>query len=148
MSKHRLYDKKNAEQIELGIEFLPHFNGDGLIPCIAVDSASRDILMFAWMNEAALQQTLQTKKATFYSRTRKKIWMKGESSGRSLNVKRVLVDCDQDVIQIIVDVAGEGVCHRGYRTCFYREVLIDSPATLSFVEDKPVFDPKKVYDKQ
>jgi len=147
MSKHRLSDKKNAEHLELGTEFLPQFNEDGLIPCIAVDSGTRDILMFAWMNEESLHQTLITKKATFYSRSRNKLWVKGESSGRTLNVKRVLIDCDQDVIQVIVDVAGEGVCHRGYRTCFYREVVINNPAILTFVEDKPVFDPKKVYDK-
>lgn len=147
MSNHTVPDKNNAEHIELGTEFLPDFNSDGLIPCIVVDNSSKDILMFAWMNKEGLQQTLQTKKATFYSRSRKKLWVKGESSGRALIVKSILVDCDQDVIQLKVNVTGEGVCHRGYRTCFYRAVAGGDSGKLEFLEDGPVFDPAEVYDK-
>ncbi len=145
MSNHGFSDKKSRDQIELGSELIPAFDNRGLIPCIVVDNESSDVLMFAWMNEEALQQTLQTRKAVFYSRSRKTIWVKGETSGRILHVKKVLVDCDQDVIQIKVKVEGEGVCHRGYRTCFYRAVADDNTGKLEFIENEPVFDPKKVY---
>ncbi len=137
----------NPDQIELGTDFKPNFNSQGLLPCIVVDHRSGEVLMFAWMNAEALSQTLQTKKATFFSRSRNKLWVKGEVSGRVLHVKQALVDCDQDVIQLKVEVAGEGVCHRGYRTCFYRAVDNLNPVKLEFVEDAPVFDPGDVYGR-
>jgi phosphoribosyl-AMP cyclohydrolase len=135
----------NTDQIELGTDFFPGFNSQGLLPCIVVDNLSGEVLMFAWMNREALNQTLQTKKAAFFSRSRNKLWVKGETSGRVLHVKQALVDCDQDVIQLKVEVAGEGVCHRGYRSCFYRAVDLVNSGKLKFVEDAPVFNPEDVY---
>jgi phosphoribosyl-AMP cyclohydrolase len=135
----------DPELVELGKVFLPLFNENGLIPCIVVDHESLEVLMFAWMNREALNLTMETRKGTFYSRSRKKLWIKGESSGRTLHVRKLLVDCDQDVLQLRVKVEGEGVCHRGYRSCFYRSVSDQNYEKLEFVENKPAFDPDEVY---
>lgn len=136
---------KDPDVLELGTDFMPVFNESGLIPCIVVDAESSEVLMFAWMNREALNQTIETGKGTFYSRSRNKLWVKGESSGRTLHVKQLMVDCDQDVLQLRVQVEGEGVCHRGYRTCFYRKVAEGNPEKLEFVEQEPAFDPEEVY---
>lgn len=136
---------KNRDEIELGTELLPKFNSDGLIPCITVDDSTKEVLMFAWMNREALQLTLETGKATYYSRSRQKIWIKGESSGLEQLVEQILVDCDQDVIQLRVKVTGEGTCHNGYRSCFYRAVKNKSTKELEYVINDRSFDPNKVY---
>ncbi len=117
------------------------FNNDGLVPAIVQDADSGQVLMVAWMNEPALQQTLETRKATFYSRSRGKVWVKGESSGHVQEVVEVRIDCDQDVVLLRCRAKGPA-CHAGYRTCFYRTV--DAQGRLTFVEPK-VFDPEKVY---
>ncbi len=140
-------ERKDKKQIELGTELAPAFNEHGLIPCITSDAGTGEILMFAWMNREAFKLTLKTKKATYFSRSREKIWVKGESSGRVQHIKQILVDCDQDVIQLRVEVEGEGVCHRGYRSCFYREISNPETGRLTFVEDAPAFDPEEVYGK-
>ncbi|REL37619.1 phosphoribosyl-AMP cyclohydrolase [Rhodohalobacter sp. SW132] len=136
---------KSKKEIELGSRLLPKFNEDGLIPCITTDASSREVLMFAWMNEEALSLTLKTGKATYYSRSRKKLWVKGESSGREQKVVQLLVDCDQDVIQLRVQVQGEGTCHNGYRSCFYRAVKNGSNDELEYVIEDRAFDPDEVY---
>lgn len=140
-------DRESKEQIELGKEFAPKFDENGLIPCITVDATSGEVLMFAWMNSEALRMTIETKKATYFSRSRKKLWVKGESSGREQIVKEVRVDCDQDVIQLKVEVTGEGTCHNGYRSCFYRSVDLDdeSKDTLKYEIKERSFDPDDVY---
>lgn len=138
-------EQRSRDQVELGTEFTPVFNEEGLIPCITVDDHTGEVIMFAWMNEEALEQTLQSGKATYYSRSREMIWVKGEISGRYQNVRRILVDCDQDVVQLKVDVDGEGSCHRGFRSCFYRTISDSDPSRLRFIEDKPAFDPDEVY---
>ncbi len=138
-------NERDKKEIELGTELIPRFNSDGLIPCITVDYATKDVLMFAWMNREALQQTLKTGKATYYSRSRQKLWIKGESSGLEQIVKQVLVDCDQDVIQLRVKVTSEGTCHNGYRSCFYRAVKKNSHKELEYVIKDRSFDPHKVY---
>ena len=140
-------DRESKEQIELGKEFAPKFDENGLIPCITVDATSGEVLMFAWMNSEALRMTIETKKATYFSRSRKKLWVKGESSGREQIVKEVRVDCDQDVIQLKVEVTGEGNCHNGYRSCFYRSVDLDdeSKDTLKYEIKERSFDPDDVY---
>ncbi|MEX2572802.1 MAG: phosphoribosyl-AMP cyclohydrolase [Balneolaceae bacterium] len=143
--KKKYAERKDRDQIELGTELAPKFDEHGLIPCVTVDNRSGDVLMFAWMNEEALTLTLDSGTATYYSRSREKIWVKGETSGRHQKVQKMLVDCDQDVIQLRVDVEGDGTCHRGYRTCFYRAVSGDDSTRLFFVEDRPVFDPEDVY---
>ena len=96
------------------------FNADGLIPAIIQDSENGQVLMMAWMNQASLQQTLETGLCTYWSRSRQKFWVKGETSGHTQNVKRISVDCDQDCLLIQVDQTG-AACHENYRTCFFRD---------------------------
>jgi len=146
MEISKFHNRNTVEQIEKGTQFAPEFNKDGLIPCITVDADSGEVLMFAWMNREALSRTLETGKAVYYSRSRKSIWVKGESSGRTQEVEKVLVDCDQDVIQLKVRVKKEGACHRGYRSCFYRKVKDHKTGELEFEIKKPSFDPDKVYE--
>lgn len=113
----------DSHAIEQGSEFQPKFDADGLIPAIVTDAASGEVLMFAWMNTEALALTLATRKAHFWTRSRKKLWLKGEESGNVLAVEEMRTDCDQDVIWLRVSVRGDGVaCHTGARSCFYRTV--------------------------
>ncbi len=109
--------------IESGDVFRPLFDSSGLIGAVVREAASGDVLMFAWMNDTALAQTLATGEAHFWSRSRQRIWKKGEESGNVLVVREIATDCDQDVLLISVTVKGAGVvCHTGARTCFYRAV--------------------------
>ncbi len=117
------------------------FDDKGLVPAIVQDIDSGEILMMAWMNEAALKQTLDVKKATFYSRSRDKMWIKGESSGHVQEVVEVRVDCDQDLVLLKCKSHGP-CCHVGYNSCFYRKA--DADGSLTVVEQK-VFDPDEVY---
>lgn len=119
------------------------FDDRGLVPAIVQDADSGEVLMVGWMNQAALHQTLETKKATFFSRSRNKMWVKGESSGNVQEVVEARVDCDQDVVLLRCKSHGP-CCHVGYRSCFYR--AIDGEGTLKFVEEK-VYDPEAVYGK-
>ncbi len=106
---------------EQGSAFLPKFDANGLLTAIAVDAASRDILMVAFMDSQALEKTRETGLAHFHSRSRGRLWMKGESSGHVLRVEQILVDCDQDALVMLVTPAGPA-CHTGARTCFYRKL--------------------------
>jgi phosphoribosyl-AMP cyclohydrolase len=111
------------EEVERGLAFQPAFDADGLIGAIVTDAASGHVLMFAWMNAEALALTLETRVAHFWSRSRGRLWKKGEESGNVLAVTEVLTDCDQDVVWLKVGVGGSGVaCHTGARSCFYRSV--------------------------
>ena len=113
----------SKSEAETTRSFQPRFDDHGLIPAIVSDDTDGEILMFAWMNSDALDQTLQTGIAHFWSRSRRKIWKKGEESGNTLAVREMLTDCDQDVIWLRVSVAGDGVaCHTNRRSCFYRIV--------------------------
>lgn len=108
-------------EVETGTAFTPKFDADGLIPAIVTDAADGTVLMFAWMNRDALRLSLETHTAHFWSRSRRKIWLKGEESGNVLNIEEMKVDCDQDVILVRARLAGKGVaCHTGARSCFYR----------------------------
>ena len=108
-------------EVESGLAFAPKFDADGLIPAIVTDAASGEVLMLAWMNAEALATTLETRIGHFWSRSRAKLWKKGEESGNVLEVREVRTDCDQDAIWLRVVVAGDGVaCHTGERSCFYR----------------------------
>lgn len=110
-------------EVERGSAFQPLFDRDGLIPAIVTDQKTREILMFAWMNGEALSLTLTTGYAHFWTRSRKRIWQKGEESGNRLAVKAAYTDCDQDVLHFEVEVEGNGVaCHTGARSCFYRRI--------------------------
>jgi len=130
------------KQVETGTEPRIKFNDEGLIPAIVQDAATGAVLMMAWMNDAALKHTLEHGVAAFYSRSRGKFWVKGESSGHVQKVVEARVDCDQDVVLLRVESHGPA-CHVGYQTCFYR-AFDDDHASLKFVEEK-VFDPDKVY---
>lgn len=109
--------------IETGNRFTPLFDASGLIPAIVTDAASGSVLMFAWMNAEALERSIETGEAVFYSRSRNKLWKKGEESGNVLRIVEMRTDCDQDVLWIAARVAGDGVaCHTGARSCFYRRL--------------------------
>ena len=111
------------EDIERGLVFQPRFDADGLMPAIVTDAATGEVLMFAWMNADAVALTLETRIGHFWSRSRGKLWKKGEESGNVLQVAEVKTDCDQDVLWLKVSVAGAGVaCHTGARSCFYRSL--------------------------
>ena len=115
--------------------FEPKFDGQGLIPAVAVDAGNGEVLMTAYMNREALEATRQTKKATFYSRSRKKLWVKGETSGNFLQVEEILVDCDQDCLVLRIRLPKGGVaCHTGERSCFYRKLSLAGPATLERID--------------
>ena len=139
--------------IELGTTLQPKFGPDGLIPCITSDYRTNEVLMFAFMNAEALAHTIKTKKATYWSRSRNKLWIKGEESGNAQLVKDLLVDCDQDVILLKVENVGGAACHNGYRSCFYRKLSDGakpddaSSMKLQFAAER-VFDPATVYKKK
>ena len=118
------------------------FNSEGLIPAIIQDADSGEVLMLAYMDKTALERTLKEKKTVFFSRSRNKYWVKGESSGHIQTVTQSLTDCDQDTILIKVKQIG-GACHLGYRTCFVHE--LDSGGKIVKVTQEKVFDPDKVY---
>jgi phosphoribosyl-AMP cyclohydrolase len=114
---------------------------DGLVPAVIQDHASGRVLMVGFMNEEAFRRTVETGFATFYSRSRQKLWMKGEHSGHRLAVKQIATDCDQDSVLVRVEALGPGVCHNGYQSCFYRR--LDGGA---WVEAEPrTYDPDEVY---
>jgi phosphoribosyl-AMP cyclohydrolase len=118
------------DAIETGSDFAPLFDANGLIPAIAADAATGEILMVAWMNAEALAKTIASGEAWFWSRSRKSLWRKGEESGNALAVAEMRIDCDQDTILMKVRVAGDAVaCHRGYRSCFYRTVPLGGEPT-------------------
>ncbi|MDH4239975.1 MAG: phosphoribosyl-AMP cyclohydrolase [Phycisphaerae bacterium] len=131
------------QNIEEGLEFTPKFNENGLIPAIAQDAKTGQVLMVAYMNRAALDATIQTGLATYFSRSRKKLWKKGEESGHVQKVEQILVDCDQDCIVLKVTVDA-GQCHVGYQSCFYRALKANSDKKLENIAEK-VYDPKKAY---
>jgi phosphoribosyl-AMP cyclohydrolase len=113
----------DTKMVEQGTEFAPLFDPNGLLPAIVTDAATHQTLMFAWMNAEALRLTIETGYAHFWSRSRNKIWLKGEESGNKLAVRAARTDCDQDVLLVEVQVEGDAVaCHTGARTCFYRHL--------------------------
>jgi phosphoribosyl-AMP cyclohydrolase len=121
-------DRSSTGEIEHGYSFMPKFDEHGLIPAIVTDAATGAVLMFAWMNAEALGLTLTTRVAHFYSRSRAKLWKKGEESGNLLHVIELRTDCDQDALTLAVSVAGNGVaCHTGAVSCFYRTVSLEAP---------------------
>jgi phosphoribosyl-AMP cyclohydrolase len=125
MSADLFAPRGDADAVERGLDFQPRFDADGLIPAIVTDAASGDVLMFAWMNAEALALTLETGVAHFYSRSRRRLWRKGEESGNLLRVTEARIDCDQDVLWLKAAVEGAGVaCHTGSRSCFYRTVPV------------------------
>ena len=133
------------QTIEEVLEFIPKFDDNGLIPAIAQDAKTGQILMAAYMNREALDLTIQTGYATYFSRARRKLWKKGEESGHLQKVEQILVDCDQDclILKVTVDT---GQCHTGYQSCFYRALKKGSSKELELIAEK-VYDPQKTYKK-
>ncbi|KQW23494.1 phosphoribosyl-AMP cyclohydrolase [Afipia sp. Root123D2] len=135
----------HSHDIEEGLAFSPKFDAAGLVTCVATDVATGDVLMVAHMNDEALRKTISTGEGWYYSRSRKALWRKGESSGHTQRVVEMRMDCDQDAVWIKVEQTG-AACHTGRRSCFYRAVTgKDGTATLSFVDAEKMFDPAKVY---
>ncbi len=115
----------------------------GLVPAIAQDADTGDVLMLAWMNREAYEETLRTGRACYFSRSRNRLWRKGEESGNVQQVRQVLVDCDADTILLKVHQIGGAACHEGYRSCFFR--ALDGAEVRTIGER--IFDPKQVYKK-
>ena len=134
---------------EEGTTFAPRFDADGLVPVVATSAKTGEVLMLAYMNEEALARTIDTGEAHYWSRSRGRLWRKGEQSGNAQRVVEMRTDCDQDAIWLRVEMTGaDAACHTGRRTCFYRAIVgagLGGGATLSFVEAEPQFDPEAVY---
>ncbi len=137
----------STAEVEEGLSFTPKFDADGLITAVATDAKSGDVLMVAHMNAQALAKTVASGEAWYFSRSRRKLWKKGESSGHVQRVVELRVDCDQDALWLKVEQEGPGACHTGRRSCFYRAVPLgqSGAVTLEFRNADKAFDPKSVY---
>ncbi len=131
------------QDIEQGSKFAPKFDENGLITAVAQDARTGQVLMVGYMNRQALDLTIQTGYATYFSRSRQKLWKKGQQSGHFQKVQQILIDCDQDclVLKVTVDA---GQCHVGYQSCFYRALDKKTKGKLKFIAEK-VYDPQKTY---
>ncbi len=142
--------RTTVEQVEEGLALAPKFDADGLIPCVTTDANTGEVLMLGYMNGEALQRTIGTGEAHYWSRSRQCLWRKGATSGLVQKVVEMRIDDDQDAVWLRVRVAGSGAsCHVGYRSCFYRSVELGGPpggpARLVFTESQKSFDPNAVY---
>jgi len=116
---------------------------NGLIPAIVQDYSTNEVLMLAYMNQDAWEATLSSGNATYYSRSRQKLWVKGETSGHLQRVKEIRIDCDDDTVLLKIEQIGEAACHTGHRSCFHKKIDNGSITVVG----KPLFDPKEVYKK-
>ena len=142
--------RDNIKEVEEGKYLEPKFDENGLIPVITTDSKNGGILMHGYMNDEALKKTIETKEAHYWSRSRKKIWHKGQISGFVQTIKEIRIDDDQDSVWLSVDIGNGASCHVGYRSCFYRSIPLGNiknvqELEMEFKENKKIFDPKKVY---
>ena len=146
-------DRSDRKAVENGSGFAPKFGDDGLIPAVAQDATSGEVLMVAYMNEEALRKTMEIGEAVYFSRSRQQLWHKGATSGHVQKVIEARTDCDQDVILLKVEQIGPGCCHNGYAACFYRQIPLqeavassaqDGVAQLTTCE-QPTYDPNDVY---
>ena len=142
--------RDNIKEVEEGKYLSPKFDENGLIPVITTDFQTGDILMHGYMNVEALKKTIETKEAHYWSRSRKKIWHKGQVSGFVQIVKEIRIDDDQDSVWLSVDIGNGASCHVGYRSCFYRSIPLgkiknEEELEMEFKEKEKIFDPKKVY---
>ena len=143
MEKERdLEQRKKTKDVKKMIK-LNFDKGDGLLPAIAQDYETGDVLMLAYINEQSWEKTLETGKAHYWSRSRNKLWLKGESSNHVQLIKEILVDCDEDTVVFKVEQLGGAACHKGYHSCFFRRV----EGGEFIIKEKPVFDPQEVYKK-
>ena len=152
-NKIKLEKRTSIKQIEESNIFCPKFNNENLIPCITIENKTNEVLMFSYLNEEALKKKIATKKAHYYSRSRKNIWIKGEVSGMSHAIQSIFIDDDQDAIIFIVNLnkpkkgGKKASCHVGYKSCFYRKLVIsENKVKLKFTEVKKSFDPNIVYE--
>lgn len=132
---------------ESGNRFEPQFNGDGLLPVFVTDAETGEALMQAWMNREAVERTLSGGEAVYYSRSRGRLWRKGETSGNVQKVRELLVDCDQDALWLRVEQIGGAACHTGFRSCFYRRAKRTEGGEVELqrrIEER-VFDPDTIY---
>ena len=148
----KFVERKTIKQIEEGSFLCPKFNKEDLLPCITIENETNEVLMFSYVNETALKKSISSKKAHYFSRSRKKIWLKGETSGMFHDIQDIFIDDDQDSIIFVVNLRepskGGNIasCHVGYKSCFYRKIkIIDKKISLVFTEDKKAFDPDIVY---
>ena len=145
--------RHNIKEIEEGKFLSPKFDENGLIPVVTTDFQTGDILMHGYMNDEALKKTIETKEVHYWSRSRKKIWRKGQVSGFVQIVKEIRIDDDQDSVWLSVNIGNGASCHVGYRSCFYRSIPLgkiknDEELEMEFKEKKKIFDPKKVYKNE
>lgn len=152
MTENKTFPARGSiEEVEEGELLQPKFDEKGLIPCIAQDADSGEILMFAYMNDTALQASIGTGLAHYYSRSRNKLWKKGEQSGHYQRIVSLQIDCDQDCVLIKIKIEGGASCHLGYRSCFFRgleDLSENTDYKLDFIEKEKVFDPNDVYKKK
>ena len=122
---------------------------DGLVPGIVQDARTGEVLMLAWMSQVTLEQTLTSGQVTYWSRSRQKVWRKGESSGHTQRVTEMRIDCDQDAVWIKVEQSGPGACHTGRKSCFYRGIPLRQVGaiTLEFQDAAKTFEPAETYGK-
>ena len=142
--------RDNIKEVEEGKYLSPKFDENGLIAVITTDFQTGDILMHGYMNDEALKKTIETKEVHYWSRSRKKIWRKGQVSGFVQIVKEIRIDDDQDSVWLSVDIGNGASCHVGYRSCFYRSIPLgkiknEEELEMEFKEKKKIFDPKKIY---
>ena len=142
--------RDNIKEVEEGKYLSPKFDENGLIPVITTDFQTGDLLMHGYMNYEALKKTIETKEVHYWSRSRKKIWRKGQISGFTQIVKEIRIDDDQDSVWLSVDIGNGASCHVGYRSCFYRSIPLgkikkEKELEMEFKEKEKIFDPKTVY---
>ena len=146
-----MFKKRHTiKEVEEGKYLSPKFDENGLIPVITTDFKTGDILMHGYMNYEALKKTIETKEAHYWSRSRKKIWRKGQVSGFIQKVKEIRIDDDQDSVWLSVDIGNGSSSHVGYRSCFYRSIPLgkiknEEELEMEFKETEKTFDPEKVY---
>ena len=145
--------RDNIKEVEEGKYLAPKFDENGLIPVVVTDFQTGGILMHGYMNVESLKKTIETKEAHYWSRSRKKIWRKGEISGFVQKVKEIRIDDDQDSVWLMVDIGKGASCHVGYRSCFYRSIPLGNiknteKLEMDFKEKEKIFDPKEVYKNE
>lgn len=150
----RFAERGDKKALETQLTFSPKFDDNGLIPVIATDHQTNEVLMVAFMNETALKETLTLGEVVYWSRSRSELWHKGKTSGNIQKVVEIRTDCDQDALVIRVEQVGEAACHTGRRSCFYRSVPFgkslseEEPVPLHEIDSIRLFDPEAVYGKK
>ena len=142
--------RDNIKEVEEGKYLEPKFDENGLIPVVTTDFKTGEVLMHGYMNTESLKKTIESKEAHYWSRSRKKVWHKGQTSGFVQKIKEVRIDDDQDSLWLSVDIGNGASCHVGYRSCFYRSIPLGKiknteKIEIEYKENKKIFDPKKIY---